>query len=376
MAALVEHLPADSLSGTMARAGREDPVRKRNYLGSLGELLPSRRLSPRQAVRRVRRAYAAGREGRLQTAYADARWQTPIIRPLLALADRLYPITEVIHFAGEMDRRIRADGLSAACSAGVARLGLDCEFAMSDATREILASSPAIVYGNHPTLLTPFLVGAALPRLEVRFFMLNYVGHLIPALKQYMLPLEISSPRGFREWRRGGNRRVVAHWLTQILEKGRAPVDAKPSNRTMLGRGASHVIAGGCIVIFPSGGGRKDRAWYPGIGHIARQLAGNRAAPDVFLVPMREEQSSNDHVYRALRGLGRSELADRPELGRIRVRFAEARRLQDLVDAEASAHEIARALQTDYEKTFPQKRARLLEWLLFPWRVSFGRSRL
>lgn len=350
-------------------------MKKLNYLGALDKLLPRRRLSPRQAMRRVRRAYAAGRAGRLQAAYADARWQTPIIRPLLALADRLYPMTEAIHFAGEMDRRIQADGVSAACSAGITRLGLDCEFIMSDATRQVLESSPAIVYGNHPTMLTPFLVGSAIQRPDVRFFMLNYVGHLIPALRQYMLPLEVSSPRSLREWRRGGNRRVVAHWLTQILEKGRTPVDAKPSNRRMLGHGARHVSDGGCVVIFPSGGGRKDRAWYPGIGHVARQLADDRAAPDVFLVPMREEESSNDHVYRALRGLGQGESADKLGLGRIRIRFAEARRLQDLVDVDASAHQIARTLQADYERTFPQKRTSFLEWILFPWRLSFGRSR-
>ncbi len=345
------------------------------YLEALEGLARRRRLSPRQAVRRVRRAYATGMTGKLQAAYADARWQTPIIRPLLALADRLYPMTEAVHFAGEMDRRIRKDGLSEGCSAGIVQLGLDCEFVMSDATREALATSPAIVYGNHPTMLTPFLVGAAVRRPDLRFFMMSYVGQLIPGMRDYMLPLEIASPRSLLEWKRGGNRRVVAHWLTQILERGRGPIDAKPSNRKMLGRGARHVCDGGCVVIFPSGGGRKDRAWYPGIGQVARQLAGDPAAPDVFLVPMREENSSNDHVYRSLRGLGQSEPSDGPELARIRIRFAEARRLKDLVDADWSAHQIALALQADYEETFPQKRVRLLDWVLFPWRVAWGRGR-
>jgi hypothetical protein len=98
--------------------------------------------------------------------------------------------------------------------------------------------------------------------------MVSYVGHLIPSLRAYMLPLEIPALRSWAEWRRGGNRRVVAHWLTQILEKGREQADAKPTNRQILGKGAQHVSGGGCAVIFPSGGGRKDRAWYPGIGHL------------------------------------------------------------------------------------------------------------
>jgi hypothetical protein len=126
-----------------------------------GSVRPRWRVSSRQAVRRVRRAYAEGEEGGLQAAYADVRWRTRGMRPLLALADRMYPITELIELAGEMDRRIREDGLSDACAAGVERLGLDCDVVMSEATREVLATAPVIVYGNHPTLLTPFLIGPA-----------------------------------------------------------------------------------------------------------------------------------------------------------------------------------------------------------------------
>ncbi len=351
-------------------------MKKLRYLGALEGLVPRRRhLSPRQAVRRVRRAYASGGSGRLQAAYADARWKTPIIRPFLALADRLYPMTEAIHFAGEMDKWIRTDGLVDSCLAGAERLGLDCGFVMTESTREVLATSPVVIYGNHPTLLTPFLVGAAVKRPDLRFFMMSYVGCLIPALREYMLPLESSSPKSFREWRQGGNRRVIAHWLTQILEKGRGPVDAKPSNRQMLGRGARHVCEGGCVVIFPSGGGKKERRWYPGIGHVVQQALSDSEAPDLYLVPMREENSSNDHVYRSLRRLGRDSLDDGVVLPQIRVRFAEARLARDLVNAEMSVPRIVASLCADYEATFPQERTGFLDWLLFPWRLAFGRGR-
>jgi hypothetical protein len=332
------------------------------------------RISSRQAFRRVRRAYAEGREGGLQAAYADVRWRTRGIRPLLALADRMYPMTEAIELAGEMDRRIREDGLSSACAAGAERLGLDCEFVMSEATREVLTASPVIVYGNHPTMLTPFLIGASVRRPDLRFFMLSYVGHLVPSLRAYMLPLEIPSGRSWAEWRRGGNRRIVEHWLTQILEKGRERADAKPANRQILGKGAQHVAGGGCVVIFPSGGGRKDRTWYPGIGHLAGELARDPDAPKVFLVPMREEQSSNGHVYQGFRRASRGD-RDASTLSPIRVRFGEPHRLADLVDLGDNARAIAAKLQANYEEIFPPARSRVLEWLFFPWRVAWGRSR-
>lgn len=331
-----------------------------------------RKLSSRQAVRRVRRAFAAAEEGALQAAYADVRWRTRVLRACLALADRVYPVSAAIDLAGEMDRRIRADGLSSACRAGVGALRLDYDIVMSEATRSVLASAPVIVYGNHPTLLTPFLVGAAIER-DLRFFMLSYVGNLIPSLRAHMLPLEVSSPSGWREWRSGGHRRVVAHWLTRVLDKDCRAVDAKPANRKSLGRGAQHVHGGGCVVIFPSGGGRKDRAWYPGIGQLARQLARDTSAPDVYLVPMREEQSSNGLVYKALRRIGgASESPLRP----LRVRFAEPRRLLDLVDPSLGRMEVARRLQLDYETEFPAPRTRWITRILFPWRLAWGRGRV
>lgn len=336
--------------------------------------LLNRRLTSRQAVRRVRRAYAAAREGALQAAYEDVRWRTKALRSCLALADRLYPVSQAVAFAGEMDRRVRSDGLVDACRAGVDRLGLACEFVMSESTREVLASAPVIVYGNHPTLLTPFLVGAGVGRSDLRFFMLSYVGHLIPAIREYMLPLELSAPSGWKEWRTGGNRRMVAHWLTQVLEKGRKPVDPKPANRLSLGRGAQFVSGGGCVVIFPSGGGKRDRNWYPGIGQLARQLAANPETRDVYLVPMREEGSTNSHVYGALRRLDGQSGGD-ARLAPIRVRFGEPRRLADLVDAAQSPRAISACLQADYEATFPRPRARVFRWIRLPWRVAWGRGR-
>jgi len=189
-----------------------------------------------------------------------------------------------------------------------------------------------------------------------------------------MLPLEIPSRRSWVEWRRGGNRRVIAHWLTQILEKGRERADAKPTNRQILGKGAQHVSGGGCVVIFPSGGGRKDKAWYPGIGHLAGELARDPTVPEVFLVPMREEGSSSGHVYSGLRRSG-GRRRDDGGLPRIRVRFAEPKRLADLVNPGDSARVIAAKLQANYEEIFPPARSRILEWLFFPWRVGWGRSR-
>jgi 1-acyl-sn-glycerol-3-phosphate acyltransferase len=315
-------------------------------------------MSSRRALRRVRKAYVRGGEGALEMAFADVRWRTRGFRTLLAAVERFYPMSGIIRFAGEVDRGIRGWGLSVGCRAAADRLGLPYEFEIPEATRQALAQSPAILYGNHPTLFTPFLVGAAVDRPDVRFFMLSYVGRLIPALRTYMLPLEASAPRRMTEWRRGGTRRMIAYWLTGLLERGRPRDEPKSVNQRRLMQGVDHVRSGGCVVIFPNGGGRGNPRWYPGVGVVAAALA--RGEGDrVVLVPMREEGGTNRHVYALFRRAGKPHPSEgSPGLTPIRIRFGNPVRLSDLAGPDSAPGEIVTRLQAHYETVFPTPRRR------------------
>jgi hypothetical protein len=336
---------------------------------------PRGHISSRQAIRRVRDAFAERKDGGLQAAYADARSRTRGLRVVLALADRVLPITKIIQFAGEVSQGIREDGLANACAAGVRRLGLDCEFVMSEATRQVLATSPVIMYGNHPTVLTPFLVAAAVRRADVRLFMHGYACRLIPSLGEYVLPLNPPVERDWVEWRRGGLARVVARRLARVAERSRNRGEAKRANRQALAAGVRHVEQGGCVVIFPGGGGRRELAWYPGIGHVAREVRRTPDASDVFLLPVHEEAVSEAQVRRGLRRLGASERLVGAS-SQVRMRFSEPRRLSELVDAAESPETIALCLQRDYEKNFPPSCSSWLARILLGGRHAWGRNRV
>lgn len=334
----------------------------------------SQRVSSREAIRRVRAALVACQDGELQAAYADARWRTRGFRMALALADRVVPITEMIGFAGELSRRIGEDGLAEACAASARRLGLDCEFAMSETTRQVLSTSPVIVYGNHPTVLTPFLVAAAVDRTDVRLFMQDYVCRLVPRLEEYVLPLEPPIERDWVEWRRGGLVRVVARRLARVVERSHDREEARQSNRRALEMGVRFVEQGGCIVIFPGGGGRREPSWYPGIGHMAKELRGGACASDVFLVPAFEDAVSEAHVHRGFRRLRVSErVTGAPS--RVRVQVAEPRRLSELVDAAESPATIASCLRRDYEREFPPLGSTWFARSRFRWSLARSRGR-
>jgi hypothetical protein len=340
-----------------------------------GRTIRRGRISSRQALRRVRRAYAAGEEGALQAAYEDVRWRTRLFRAVLAMIERIYPMSGFVHFAGEVDRGIRADGLALTCRGAIDRLGLQCRFRISNSARDVLVHRPVIIYGNHPTLFTPFLIAAAVDRADLRFFMLSYVGRLVPSLRRYMLPLEASRPRRWMEWRRGGTRRMIAHWITETLEKDRVREAPKMSNRKRLEQGIEHLRQGGCVVIFPSGGGRGNPAWYPGIGVLAKALSERPEASDVFLLPMHEGESSNRHVYMSFRRLRDGTPSQHGEgLSPMTLRFAEPIRLGDLVRPDETPSQTAARLHAHYDSLFPPPKSRLawLRWLA-PWRYAWNR---
>ncbi len=335
---------------------------------------PERRIRSREALRCVRDAFAECGDGDLQAAYADARWRTRGLRLGLALVDRVLPITLLIEFSGEVNQRVREQGLAEACAASTHRLGLDCEYVMSEATRKVLETSPVFVYGNHPTVLTPFLVVAAARRNDVRLFMVDYVRRLVPSVGEYLLPLELSAERDRVEWHRGGIVRVVSRRLARVVMKGQDRAEAKRVNQQALADGVRYLEQGGCVAIFPGGGGRDERRWYPGIGQVARDLRLNSEAPDIFLLPVHEEVQSESHVYRGLRRLsGRAPVVS-GNLVPVRVRFAEPRRLRELVPSDADRDEITRRLQADYEAAFPRARTGFFSRLLFPRRAARERS--
>jgi hypothetical protein len=168
---------------------------------------------------------------------------------------------------------------------------------------------------------------------------------------------------------------MIAHWMTETLEKGCVQEAPKLSNRRRLSQGVDHLRQGGCVVIFPSGGGRGNHPWYPGIGVVANALAQDPDAPEVFLLPMREEESSNRHVYASFKRLrDPRKSAIMQGLSAIRLQFGEPVRLTDLVHADETPAQTAARLHAHYDTLFPapERRHGWLRWLS-PWSYAWNR---
>lgn len=307
-------------------------------------------------IEALRAAFAAGDPQRLASEYDRLRHR-PLLAPLLRLAEATYPVREIVHLAPELDARIASHSLATA-----SRWLLDTHFTpwraeIPEAAAAVLSSRPAVIYGNHPSMLTPFLISAAVNRDDLRILSASYVHLFLPRYARYSLPVEIWPPRrgGWMEYLRSGVPALLQTKLLALL-LGTAPVaDAKERNLNSILRGADHVAGGGCLLLAPGAGSARPRAWYQGIGRIARKLAEDGAGERVFLIPYHEEHISKRRVCASLRRNRRAWVQRRFVYRRpVTVRFAEPQLLATLVPRPDDPAAITARLHAHYRELFPR----------------------
>ncbi len=307
-------------------------------------------------LRQLRVAYAAGDVGSIRDLWYKAMAE-PGLGIWLRLSNRCYPLQSLLDVAHELDRRMAEHGLARA-----SRWLLDERVghwvsAVPPATRAVLSSEPVIIYGNHPTLLTPFLVSAHVARPDYRIVAASFLEKFLPAFGRYAISVEIPVNQWWKQlWQGGLGRLVVAYWATRLRPVLPRPT-ARQRNRAALERATAHVRSGGALLIAPQGWSRLGRRWYPGIGRIGRGLVQEPGERPVFLVAYHEEGTSDRWVRRLLEGGERRRLhpgvtRDRPP----RIRFGEPLPLSALSTHEGTVEDLVERLRRRYEETFADPR--------------------
>ncbi|MDD5220663.1 MAG: hypothetical protein PHV11_08860 [Candidatus Bipolaricaulis sp.] len=292
---------------------------------------------------RLRRAYRRGGLPAVREEYVRSSEQSRVYRQASSALERVCPVRSVLHIGAALEDILRRASLPDAASSLLSRLPEWWEIPALESARAPLRRSPLLVFGNHPSMLTPFLLAAALERNDLRILAHRYVTTLVPSLGPYVLPLEPTHLVSTR--RRGLLSPAHALSLSALRRLDRAvdEEEARQANRGALDAGIRHVASGGALAIFPNGG-RENGPWYPGLGRL---VAGLRQT-DALLVPVRETNSSNRRVYRRLRGRHRRSQRREP----IRFYVGEPIPMRRLaLPEDATAGEIARLLQSVYERT-------------------------
>ncbi|MCX7750073.1 MAG: hypothetical protein N2320_00625 [Candidatus Bipolaricaulota bacterium] len=254
----------------------------------------------REFLRELREIYLRGDPRGLAAAWQAGR-RTPGARLLVWSVERIYPVGQTLEVAAELEARMAREGLGAASRWLLATFFPGWRAEIPPETAEALASSPVLIYGNHPSFLTPFLVAATVPREDLKMVSDSILDRLLPSFQRHALPVSIPPAGGWGELRAGGLPRVIVTALAAQL--WRCPPDqdeVREANRRSLAGAAEHVRSGGAVLITPGGWSPRDRLWFSGIGQIALDVHQGLGGQPWFLVPFREERSSNDRVRAVL----------------------------------------------------------------------------
>jgi len=255
------------------------------------------RRSWKQTMAALRAAYSASDIRALRRAVSIGRHGDSRSRLTFGAIETVYPLSPLLKIAEELDERIADDGLHNACR-DVMHKHVDCTSRIHPRAAEVVSNEAIIFYGNHPSMLTPFLMAASVDRDDLRFVSTEYVRHLIPQLRDYSYPVELSLTAMGKQIRRGGLKRWMVGLLLSLLHHVPPREQSKAINRESLQAAADHVRDGGSVLICPDGGGKRLSRWYPGLGVLIK--AAMRSPRPVYLIPIHERHSSNHRIVSTL----------------------------------------------------------------------------
>jgi hypothetical protein len=309
--------------------------------------------SAQVAVDRMRDAYEASDIVGLIRAYQEAPRDSRLLRVALSLLESFYPVPAFLELAAHLDRNIGEDGLHEGCQRFFQEIGFGWECDLPGPHKEIAETHPVIFFGNHPSLLTPFLVAASVDRSDLHYFSTTYVSRLIPSFERISYPMEVPLTRSWTEWRRGGWKRVLAYRLISLLHDLPEAEETKTINHSSLALGASHVRRGGSVMICPGGGGKQDRRWYPGIGSLVKSLQQSPGDREAYLVPIREENCTNKRVYAHLMSGPMARLKESVLYrGPVRITIADPIPLSRIVSPSSTVEQTVELLRAYYNSLF------------------------
>jgi len=304
-----------------------------------------------RAFEPLRRAFEQRDIERLGCEYDRVMRSRLWLRAAARLVEFAYPVRAALAWAGQIEAAIAKHGLPRASRIILRRFLGRWDASISPLARSAFREGPTIFFGNHPSLLTPFLVAAQIERDDFRSVSTKYVCHLLPSFGEVSFPVEVPLTRPLTEWRLGRFRRALVFALVSLIRRVRPPAEVKAANRRSIQAAIDHVKHGGCIIICPDGGEGHRKDWYPGIGIIAKALAEQGASAPVRLVPFIEVNSSNRRVHMSLR---RGPLAKLKKAWYARkavsIAFGAPVLLSQVVKQEHSVAEIVASLFLTYKK--------------------------
>jgi hypothetical protein len=305
---------------------------------------------------RLKPAYSQGGIPAVHRSHLAAAEKSAVYRALWKLLDLVFPLSGFLSWTDRLNGLIGTHGLHGAAARVCDDLHLQWETKIPPGGEDVLRTAPLILYGNHPSQITPLFLAAALGRADLRFFCIELYLKFLPAAEPYALPLQRSLPRKWRDRLGSGWAHSVALSLLFRVDEPKKYEAAREHNGRMLRAAAEHVRQGGCVLIFPMGEATGWRDWFQGIGVLAKDLAQTASHQRVVLAPFFVENESNARLY-SLFSTSPLGVRRRRRLNRapVRIQFGRPVPLEEIIrDPTLSPSAVTDLLERQYREVFPR----------------------
>lgn len=302
----------------------------------------------------LRDAYAAADVGRLSSAYAEA-FSYPGLALQLRALESVYPMRRLLELAVRVEQEIAAEGLAAASRWLLDTYASGWRCSMPLSTAHLLETEPMLVFGNHPSMLTPFLIAASVKRQDLRIISSSHVHRILPSYGVHSIPVELRPGTWREHYRRGGVRGALGRRLLTVVHGVQDADGARAANRRSLEFGAAHVATGGSLLIAPEGPSARSKAWHTGLGIIAQRILEQPAERAPLAVMYWEQNTSNRRVFARI-GPGPIARTKRHVLYRrpVSISFSEPTALSELTGSSSDPQHITQRLRAQYCARFPR----------------------
>lgn len=305
---------------------------------------------------KLKSAFSNGGIPALRDAYIAAARESVVCRSAWRLVDLVFPVVRFLDWIVRLDGFVATHGLHGAAVRLSEDVPLRWEIEVPPGCGDTLRHAPVVVYGNHPSQITPLIAAAALGRSDLRFLCIELYPQFLPAVTPYALPLQRSLLRRWRDRFGSGFQHTLALSLLFLVEERKSYAGAREHNQRALRSAVEHVRGGGSVLIFPMGEATSWRDWFAGIGVLARGLAETAEQHPAYFVPFFVRNESNARLYSLLStsrvGKWRCRRLNREP---VRIQFGRPVRVEEIgQDATLSPAALAKLLQKRYRQVFPR----------------------
>ncbi|MDQ3098612.1 MAG: 1-acyl-sn-glycerol-3-phosphate acyltransferase [bacterium] len=185
------------------------------------------------------------------------------------------PYETILKLNAAYDNKIAIKGFSASTREYLSDLNIGINI-----QTPLETSGPALIFGNHPTGLDPFIIASCLNREDVYIVADIYQKNKGKNIGKQIIP--ITYARTKKNLYNRGFLNTIGFYAMRQLTGYSKPDEVRIQNKETIERAAQLLKDGHVVIIFPDGGSNNPELWYNGIGEIITHSSEKRKSIQLY----------------------------------------------------------------------------------------------